>query len=93
MALHISTHFAINPMLMDIPMLAALILIHPTIPGMYFQSLMNWDTSSDHDILHACVWGPNKNTAIDNCNAVEGSCSPGFAPIKGTNHELLPPSW
>ena len=33
---------------------------------------------------HACVWGPNKNTAIDNCNAVEGSCSPGPAPIKGT---------
>ena len=33
---------------------------------------------------HACVWGPNKNQAIDNCASVEGSCSPGQRPAKGT---------
>jgi len=33
---------------------------------------------------HACVWGPLKNQALDNCAKVEGSCLPGAKPIKGT---------
>jgi len=33
---------------------------------------------------HACVWGPNKNQALDNCARVEGSCLPGPKPSKGT---------
>ncbi len=33
---------------------------------------------------HACVWGPNKNQAIDNCAKQEGSCAAGPTPIKGT---------
>ncbi|MBK9272381.1 MAG: hypothetical protein IPM48_12375 [Saprospiraceae bacterium] len=33
---------------------------------------------------HACVWGPNKNQALDNCAKVEGSCLPGKRPVKGT---------
>lgn len=33
---------------------------------------------------HACVWGPKKNQAIDNCAAPEGSCAKGPTPIKGS---------
>ncbi len=33
---------------------------------------------------HACVWGPNKNQALDNCAKVEGSCLAGPRPSKGT---------
>ncbi len=33
---------------------------------------------------HACVWGPNKNQAIDNCAQLEGKCSPPPTPSKGT---------
>ncbi|MBK7232745.1 MAG: hypothetical protein IPH93_10910 [Saprospiraceae bacterium] len=33
---------------------------------------------------HACVWGPLKNQALDNCAKVEGSCLPGAKPLKGT---------
>ncbi|MCC6815000.1 MAG: T9SS type A sorting domain-containing protein [Saprospiraceae bacterium] len=33
---------------------------------------------------HACVWGPKKNQAIDNCGSPEGSCAPGPKPVKGT---------
>lgn len=33
---------------------------------------------------HACVWGPNKNQALDNCAKVEGSCLAGPAPVKGS---------
>ncbi len=33
---------------------------------------------------HACVWGPLKNKAIDNCAKLEGSCAPPGIPSKGT---------
>ncbi len=33
---------------------------------------------------HACVWGPNKNQAIDNCGTPEGTCAVGPKPTKGT---------
>lgn len=33
---------------------------------------------------HACVWGPNKNQAIDNCAKPEGSCPSAPTPTKGT---------
>ncbi|MDQ3142325.1 MAG: M12 family metallo-peptidase [Bacteroidota bacterium] len=33
---------------------------------------------------HACVWGPNKNQAIDNCGSLEGTCTKPGIPIKGT---------
>ncbi|MEP7195855.1 MAG: M12 family metallo-peptidase [Saprospiraceae bacterium] len=33
---------------------------------------------------HACVWGPNKNQALDNCGPQEGSCAAGPKPTKGT---------
>ncbi|MBK9221501.1 MAG: hypothetical protein IPO16_05200 [Saprospiraceae bacterium] len=33
---------------------------------------------------HACVWGPSKNKAIDNCAKLEGSCSNPGVPVKGT---------
>ncbi|HEX5625960.1 MAG TPA: M12 family metallo-peptidase, partial [Saprospiraceae bacterium] len=33
---------------------------------------------------HACVWGPLKNKAIDNCAKLEGSCASPGLPVKGT---------
>lgn len=33
---------------------------------------------------HACVWGPFKNQAIDNCAKLEGSCASPGIPQKGT---------
>ncbi|NOT36638.1 MAG: T9SS type A sorting domain-containing protein [Saprospiraceae bacterium] len=33
---------------------------------------------------HACVWGPNKNQALDNCATVEGSCKPISSTFKGS---------
>lgn len=33
---------------------------------------------------HACVWGPKKNQAIDNCAAPEGTCAKGPTPLKGS---------
>lgn len=33
---------------------------------------------------HACVWGPTKKQALDNCAKVEGSCLAGPTPSKGT---------
>lgn len=33
---------------------------------------------------HACVWGPNKNQALDNCSLTEGGCKPGPKPFKGS---------
>lgn len=33
---------------------------------------------------HACVWGPAKNQAIDNCAKLEGSCASPGIPQKGT---------
>lgn len=34
---------------------------------------------------HACVWGPNENQALDNCNPLgtEGGCNPGPPPQNG----------
>ncbi|MBK8955712.1 MAG: T9SS type A sorting domain-containing protein [Saprospiraceae bacterium] len=33
---------------------------------------------------HACVWGPQKNKAIDNCAKLEGSCAAPGLPKKGS---------
>ncbi|MEZ4951715.1 MAG: BACON domain-containing carbohydrate-binding protein, partial [Saprospiraceae bacterium] len=32
---------------------------------------------------HSCSWGPNGDSALDNCRATEGGCPPGPAPVNG----------
>ncbi len=62
--------------------------------GTYLDApLYSWDVFSiTHELghimgsrhTHACVWGPKKNIALDNCAKVEGSCGNPGIPAKGT---------
>ncbi|MDX1686054.1 MAG: M12 family metallo-peptidase, partial [Saprospiraceae bacterium] len=42
---------------------------------------MGHNLGSHH--THRCVWGPQRNEALDNCEDTEGNCPPGPAPIGG----------
>lgn len=42
---------------------------------------MGHNLGSHH--THRCVWGPNGNEALDNCEDTEGNCPPGPAPVGG----------
>lgn len=42
---------------------------------------MGHNLGSQH--THSCSWGPNNNTALDNCAQTEGGCARGPAPTQG----------
>jgi len=59
---------------------------NPSFPT-YDPALQTFAHELGHNLgsphTHECAWGPNNNTALDNCAAPEGGCACGPAPVGG----------